>query len=155
MDGSRLLKFRDYTWSGVEKEPYKKGAEGCFCGIARNTIIGNKGEGVRFHLRYFEIPPGQGSSLEKHAHEHAVICVRGRGQALAGGAMHELGSLDVLYIAPNAPHQLINPYNEPFGFFCVVDAERDRPKKLDKDDMARLDASEETKGKYIGYVEGD
>jgi ribulose-bisphosphate carboxylase large chain len=38
--------------------------------------------------------------------------------------------LDTLYIAPEVPHQLTNPYKEPFGFFCIVNAKRDRPKLL-------------------------
>jgi hypothetical protein len=61
----------------------------------------------------------------------------------------------VLYVAPDVPHQLINPYNEPFGFFCIVDAERDRPRTLDKEDIEKLEASEKTRGKYIGYIQGD
>jgi hypothetical protein len=35
----------------------------------------------------------------------------------------------VVYIAPNDPHQFRNPEEagEPFGFLCIVNAERDRP----------------------------
>jgi len=153
---SRLHKFQpgNHTWSEVTKEAYKDG-EGHWCGIDRNTIIGGRGEAANFHLRYFEIAPGGNSSLEKHVHEHTVICVRGRGRAVVFDKVYDLENLDVLYIAPDAPHQLINPYNEPFGFFCIVDKERDRPRKLEKEDIERLDATSETKGKYIGYVEGD
>jgi quercetin dioxygenase-like cupin family protein len=175
----------DYTWSEVAKEPYKpspgatrhplpgagegimeqasvgpgtSGAPetaGCFCGIDRQTIIGMRGESARFHVRYFEVEPGGHSSLEKHEHEHAVICVRGKGRALAGDKVFEVGFMDALYVAPNEPHQLFNPFEEPFGFICIVDAERDRPMTLDEEDIKKLDESDETKGKYIGYVEGD
>lgn len=154
---SRFHKLQPgYSWTGIEKEPYRQGAaEGCFCGASRQTLIGAGGEGVKFHLRYFEIPPGGGSSLEKHTHEHAVIGARGKGRAVVGEKVYDIEMHDVLYVAPDVPHQLVNPYTEPFGFFCIVDAERDRPRPLDKEDLARLDASPETKGVYIGYVEGD
>jgi S-methyl-1-thioxylulose 5-phosphate methylthiotransferase len=161
MTKSRLHKFNpDYTWNEVAKEPYKTGegaAEGaaCFCGIDRQTIIGMRGESAKFHVRYFEVEPGGHSSLEKHEHEHAVICVRGKGRALAGDKIFEVGFMDTLYVAPSEPHQLFNPFEEPFGFICIVDAERDRPKTLDEEDIKKLDESEDTKGKYIGYIEGD
>jgi len=153
---SRLHKFRpDYTWSEVAKESYKQ-TDGGWCGIDRNTLVGNREEPAKFHLRYFEIGPGGNSSLEKHAHEHVVICARGRGLAIVADRVHELDHMDVLYIAPDVPHQLQNPSaTEPFGFFCIVDAERDRPRGLDADDIERLDASDETRGKYVGYIQGD
>ncbi|MHB8174191.1 MAG: cupin domain-containing protein [Nitrospirota bacterium] len=132
-----------------------RGEGGCFCGIDRQTIIGVKGESARFHVRYFEVEPGGHSSLEKHEHEHVVICVRGKGHALAGDKVVEVGFMDTLYVAPNDPHQLINSGPEPFGFICIVDAERDRPKTLDEEDIKKLESSEETKGKYIGYIQGD
>jgi ribulose-bisphosphate carboxylase large chain len=37
---------------------------------------------------------------------------------------------DVAYVAPNEPHQFRARGDEPFGFFCVVDADRDRPVSL-------------------------
>jgi len=145
---SRLHKsLPDHSWSEVAKERYKE-ADGCWCGIDRNTLVGGRGENTRFQLRYFEITPGGNSSLEKHVHEHAVICVRGKGQAIAGTHAYDLNNMDVLYVSPDTPHQLLNPYDEPFGFFCIVDSERDRPRELEAEDMAGLDASSETKGVY-------
>jgi len=135
---SRLHKFLpSYTWTEVEKESYKPGS-GSWCGIDRNTIVGNRGEAAKFHLRYFEIGPGGNSSLEKHVHEHVVICARGKGRALVGTQVHEMEMMDVLYVAPDEPHQLINPYAEPFGFFCIVDAERDAPRELEAGEIAKL-----------------
>jgi quercetin dioxygenase-like cupin family protein len=78
-------------------------------------------------LAYFEIGSGGFSTLEHHAHEHGVIVLRGRGQVHLGGTWHEVGIGDVVYIAPHEIHQLRNVSEEPFGFLCIVDAERDRP----------------------------
>lgn len=147
---SRVHKFQpgdSWSWSEVKKEHYKAG-EGSWCGIDRNTIVGTRGEDAAFHLRYFEIEPGGNSSLEKHVHEHVVICARGVGRAIVGAEIHDLCPMDVVYIAPDVPHQLLNPGPEPFGFFCIVDAERDRPRELSVAEIAELDAREETRGAY-------
>ncbi len=130
----------DYTWQGVEQERYK--AEDCgWSDIARNVLVGGRGESAGFDLRYFEIAPGGHSSLEKHVHEHVVIVIRGRGNALIAGEVHEVGFLDTLYISPDDPHQLINPFADPFGFFCIVSHDRDRPRPLDRDELGRLVAT--------------
>lgn len=140
-NASRVCRFRpDYTWSGVARESYKTETAG-WQAIARNLLIGAKGESAGFDLRYFEIAPGGHSSLEKHLHEHGVIVIRGRGQALLDGYLVEVGFLDTLYISPNDPHQLLNPFAEPFGFFCIVNHERDRPRPLDPDEIRRLSAA--------------
>lgn len=129
---SRLYKHKkNFAWHGIKTEKYKpKGGD--WADIVRRVIVGNKGETARFHLRYFEISPGGHSSFEKHRHEHAVICVRGKGKVLTGKKMNTLDFLDTLYIAPDTSHQLSNPFNEPFGFFCIVNAKRDKPKILSK-----------------------
>lgn len=127
---SRLYKHKgDYRWQGIKTEKYKPEG-GDWADIVRRVIVGNYGESMRFHLRYFEISPGGYSSLEKHRHEHVVICVRGKGKVLTDKKMRTLNSLDTLYIAPDTPHQLSNPFNEPFGFFCIVNAKRDKPRIL-------------------------
>jgi len=127
---SKLYKHKgDFRWQGIKTEKYKpKGGD--WADIVRRVIIGSHGESARFHFRYFEISSGGYSSFEKHRHEHVVICVRGKGKVLTGRKMNTLDFLDTLYIAPETPHQLSNPFSEPFGFFCIVNAKRDKPKLL-------------------------
>jgi quercetin dioxygenase-like cupin family protein len=126
--GSRVLRFQaDYRWQGVPVTDYKAPGDH-WCGILRTVLVGDSGEGTGFQVRYFEIAPGGFSSLERHAHEHAVVVLRGRGQVQLGDQVHELGFGDTVYVAPNDVHQFRNPSAaEPFGFLCVVDAQRDRP----------------------------
>lgn len=133
---TRLHRFdrKSYCWSGVRPEAYKKSAHGSAHGsdnswadVVRHTLIGTKGESTDFHLRYFEIAPGGNTSLERHEHEHVVVGVRGEGLCRVRKKDYVLGFMDVLYIPPGAPHQLRNRSSAPFGFFCIVDAERDRP----------------------------
>jgi ribulose-bisphosphate carboxylase large chain len=126
----RVMRHRpDYSWSGVLTERYKA-EDGTWSDVLRRTLVGGKGEQTRFHLRYFEVSPGGQTSLECHRHEHVVVCVRGRGRCRVGRKTYEIGFLDTLYIPPDVPHQLLNPYGEPFGFFCLVDARRDRPRPV-------------------------
>jgi quercetin dioxygenase-like cupin family protein len=120
---------RGLRWTGVAIDRYKQ-VDGDWLSISRQFLVGKRGERSKFHLRYFEIAPGGYSSLETHRHEHVVICARGKGRVRMGDKLYVIKNLDVAYISPNTVHQLLNPYHEPFGFFCIVDAKRDRPKPV-------------------------
>lgn len=114
-------------WEGRPVAEYKAGQSLPFQDVVRHELIGQFGEQTDFDLRYFEIAPGGFSSLEKHVHTHAVICVRGQGVLAVGSEIVRLNPLDVAYVPPSQVHQLRNESTEPFGFFCIVDHERDRP----------------------------
>ncbi|MBF0592049.1 MAG: cupin domain-containing protein [Nitrospirae bacterium] len=116
-----------FGWSGRSPRLYKEGVNQPFRYISRHELIGRYGEETRFDLRYFQIEPGGYSSFERHLHIHVVICIRGEGVLLVGGSRYTLRPFDIGYIAPMRPHQLINESVAPFGFFCIVDHERDRP----------------------------
>lgn len=122
----------DFEWKGVPLEPYKVTTE-FWKGMTRRELAGKRGESQRFQVRYFEIAPGGHSTLEQHEHEHVVIPIRGRGIAQFGCYIYEVGFGDVVYVAPNDPHQFRNPeeHGEPFGFLCLVNAERDAPQPVD------------------------
>jgi len=134
---SAKLAFQsDFRWNGVQPEEYKAGG-GDWAGINRQVLVGD-GAVTSFHLRYFEISPGGHSSLEKHQHAHVVICIRGHGQLIMGDECHGVSFLDTFYIAPWTPHQLVNTGKNPFGFFCIVDANRDKPQPLAMEDLIRM-----------------
>ena len=125
-----------FAWQGIKTEEYKtKGSH--WADVMRRVIIGSHHESAHFHLRYFEILPGGFTSFEKHKHEHVVVGIKGKGKVLSGKSestrterYYEMNFLDTLYIAPDVPHQLSNPFHEPFGFFCIVNAKRDKPEIL-------------------------
>jgi ribulose-bisphosphate carboxylase large chain len=133
---TRLHRFHpdDYTFAGVRTDRYKA-ADGSWTGVLRRTLAGGgplMGDPAAFELRYFEIAPGGHTTRERHEHVHVVVCVRGSGEARVKGRRYTMAPLDTLYIPPQAVHQLMNPSDaEPFGFFCIVDAERDRPVPVD------------------------
>lgn len=124
----RLLK--GFRWEGVALEPYKLDGDesGKFRAATRQVLVGNSGERAAFHLRYFELAPSGFTSYERHRHCHVVIGVRGRGKIRIGTRTCLLKPLDVAYIGPNQVHQLSAQGRSPFGFFCIVNARRDRPR---------------------------
>lgn len=122
-----FLKFHNFQWYGRCPREYKIGGGRDSKNIIRHELVGNIGENTKFDLRYFEIAPAGYSSLEKHVHEHVIIGVRGKGILLKGKEEIPIEVHDIAYVAPLEIHQLRNQGDEPFGFFCIVDHERDRP----------------------------
>ncbi|MEM0914140.1 MAG: RuBisCO large subunit C-terminal-like domain-containing protein [Planctomycetota bacterium] len=125
-----------FAWLGREPIDYKpQGAaeDTPFKDVLRHELFGQNGEPAAFDLRYFQIAPGGYSSLEKHDHVHAIVAVRGLGKLTVNGREHILSPMDLAYVPPMAPHQLLAAdANEPFGFFCIVDHTRDRPQPVDQ-----------------------
>ncbi len=138
----RAQKDHAYTWSDVTCEAYKQGQETGreWKSIVRQVLVGKQAEETGFHLRYFEIEPGGYSSLEKHAPAHVVITVRGQGRVVLNAQAREMQALDTVYVAPWTPHQFLAGDDEPFGFFCIVDAERDRPQAVSRQEARRARA---------------
>jgi ribulose-bisphosphate carboxylase large chain len=131
-DHSKVIRHNgDFTWQGVPLEAYKA-TTAAWSGITRRELSGRRGETQRFHVRYFEIAPGGFSTLEQHDHEHVVIPLRGRGEVQFGCSIYRVGFGDVVYIAGGDPHQFRNPDDaaEPFGFLCMVNADRDAPRPV-------------------------
>lgn len=131
-DGNRLNSkiirhLGDYRWRGIKKKKYKI-LYGDWLNISRHVVVGNDSDTPSIHLRYFEIEKNGKSSLEYHRHEHIVVCIRGKGIVQIDKRTYPLKYLDVIYISPKTIHQLRNPFDEPFGFLCIVKAKRDKPK---------------------------
>jgi len=106
-----------YRWEGVDSLPLQiDGIEGA----VKNILIGDKEGAPHFIMRYFELAPGGHSRLEQHAHEHEVIVLRGKGVVQMGEKRHAIAPFDTIYVEGNELHQFTNPYEEPFGFICVI-----------------------------------
>src|SRR3954470_23514710 len=104
-----------FRWDGIEARAYKDEpgtARGmAWQGISRHTLVRGS-----FEVRYFELAPGGFSSLERHAHVHAIGCVRGRGGALVGSKVVSLAPFDLVETVPWEPHRWMASSAEPFGF---------------------------------------
>lgn len=117
----------DWNWEFRDSVEYKPSFERSVSAVRRVELIGKHGERADFDLRYFEVAPGGHTSLEKHLHTHVIIAARGLGEIQIDSEVRDLSPMDIAYVQPLATHQLRCVGDEPFGFFCVVDRERDRP----------------------------
>jgi quercetin dioxygenase-like cupin family protein len=131
-----------FRWDGIEPRAYKPAVDPArgmdWHGITRHTLGRPDELPAAFELRYFELEPGGYSSLEKHAHAHLVVALRGCGRALIGDRVVDCAPFDALHVPPLTPHRWLNEGEAPFGFLCTVDAERDRPAPLDDQEWEAL-----------------
>ena len=89
-------------------------------------------------LRYFEVAAGGHTTLERHAHVHAVTVVRGHGPCLVGETVHALALRDLIQVPPLTWHPLRAPAAAPLGFLCMVNSERVRPQLPSASDLETL-----------------
>lgn len=136
---AKVIRAQDYRWQDVPLKEYKTDGTG-FRDITRQTLLGeNVDEGrLNFITRYFEVQPGGYSSLEHHEHPHVVIVIRGRGEVILQDRVEAIGLHDCVYIASHTVHQFHPTGDEPLGFLCMVDRERDRPLIPDADAVDAL-----------------
>ncbi|MFK7794474.1 MAG: RuBisCO large subunit C-terminal-like domain-containing protein [Gammaproteobacteria bacterium] len=126
-----FMEFDDFNWMGRESIKYKDGDNASFDAVRRVELIGKNGEASAFDLRYFEVAQGGFSSKEMHQHTHVIIVARGEGEIIVDDKKYVAKKNDVLYIKPMTIHQLMNPNSEQFGFYCIVDRDRDKPITVD------------------------
>jgi quercetin dioxygenase-like cupin family protein len=130
-----------FRCEGVAVEAYKA-ADEPFRDVTRQVLFGAD-DGGRSELRYFEVAAGGWTTLERHDHVHQVLVLRGRGRARVGDRLLDLAPLDALSIPARAWHQLRAAADEPLGFLCLVDRDRDRPERPTPEDLAALRARPE------------
>ena len=128
----------DFRWEGVELRAYKDEATAPFRGVTRQVLA--SAADLSGELRYFEVAPDGWTTLERHQHMHAVTILRGKGQALVGENVLDVGPLDLVTVPAWAWHQFRATADAPLGFLCMVDAERDRPQLPTPEERAALEA---------------
>ncbi len=135
---AKIIRARNFRWDVPLKE-YKTEGTG-FRDITRQTLLG-EGEGeerLNFLTRYFEVQPGGYSSLEHHEHPHAVLIIRGEGEVILQDRVELLHLHDCVYISPHTWHQFHATGQEPLGFLCIVDRQRDRPQIPGAEDLETM-----------------
>ncbi|HYB11182.1 MAG TPA: cupin domain-containing protein [Alphaproteobacteria bacterium] len=138
-DTGRIRDFLDgFRWDRVAHLPYKEEGSAPFKDITRQVLFADP----RLHceLRYFEMAAGGYSTLERHAHMHGVMVLRGRGECLVGGEVRAVKPYDLVSIPPWTWHQFRASRREPLGFLCMVNAERDRPQLPTVEELSALRA---------------
>jgi quercetin dioxygenase-like cupin family protein len=125
-------------WEGVDCLPYKEDEQARFKAISRQVLFSDPT--LAAELRFFEVAPGGFSSLERHRHAHAVLVLHGRGQCLIGREVRHLEPYDLVTVPPWTWHQFRAATDEPLGFLCMVNVDRDRPQLPSDEDLANLQA---------------
>ncbi len=128
----------DHRWQGIECLPYKEEGRALFKAVTRQVLFSDPR--LASELRYFEVAAGGYSTLERHAHMHAVLILRGRGHCLVGREVRAVAIRDLVSVPPWTWHQFRATADEPLGFLCMVDATRDKPQLPTADDLADLEA---------------
>jgi len=128
----------DYRWQGVEILPYKEDARALFQAITRQILFADPA--LQSELRYFEMEAGGFSTLERHEHMHAVLIFRGQGHCLVGSEVRRVAFRDLIMVPPWTWHQFRATSDQPLGFLCMVNAERDKPQLPSAQDLAELEA---------------
>jgi mannose-6-phosphate isomerase-like protein (cupin superfamily) len=127
---------RGHRWEQVELRPYKEDGRALFKTVSRQILFSDPE--LDAELRYFEVEPGGFSTLERHAHMHAVMVLRGRGECLVGHAVRAIELHDLVTVPPWTWHQFRATTGEPLGFLCMVNAKRDKPQLPTEQDLAEL-----------------
>ncbi len=128
----------EFHWQDVEVLAYKQHGEAPFKDVTRQVLF--EDPQLNCQWRYFEVAPGGHTTLERHQHVHAVMVVRGRGRVLVGNDIFELAEHDLVKVPALTWHQFRAPDDEPLGFLCLVNAERDRPQLPQAEDLEALRA---------------
>lgn len=123
-------------WENTDTLAYKEEGSAPFKAITRQILFDDPR--LQCQLRYFEVAAGGYSTLERHEHMHAVMVVRGRGRCLLGDTVYDVGPHDLVTIAPLTWHQLRAAPDEPLGFLCMVNNERDRPQLPTPEQLTEL-----------------
>lgn len=89
-------------------------------GVIRHVLVGPEDGASDFVVRYFTVPAGGRTALDRHPHEHGVVVVHGTGRVLLGERWHEVGEGDSVFIAGGETHRLEASPDRPLGFVCVI-----------------------------------
>lgn len=128
--------FANYRWEGVTLMPYKEEGSAPFKAITRQVLFHDPN--LKCEMRYFEVAPGGYSTLERHEHVHGVMILRGAADVLVGTEVRAVKAFDLVHIPAMTWHQFRTTGNEPMGFLCMVNAERDRPQLPSQEDLREM-----------------
>ena len=126
----------NFRWDDVSLLAYKEEGSAPFKSITRQVLF--QDAELKCELRYFEVAGGGYSTLERHEHTHGVMILRGAADVLVGGEVRPVKQFDLVRIPPMTWHQFRTKGDEPMGFLCMVNVERDKPQLPTADEVEQL-----------------
>ena len=115
--GSVHRRRPDGSWEGVACRAYEHPH---LVGVEKHELIGPADGADSYRVRYFRVPAGGRTALERHRHDHGVVIEHGRALVTLGDERHQLGPGDVVYVGRDELHCFEALGDEPLGFICVV-----------------------------------
>lgn len=94
--------------------------EKTFDGVTIRRVISEVDGAENFTMDIFEIAPGGHTGYHRHPWEHEVFVISGSGVCRDHEGEKPFRPGDVIYIAPNEPHELRNSGTVPVQLVCVI-----------------------------------
>lgn len=89
--------------------------------VVKQVLIGSNDGSHNLAMRYFTIQPKGHTPYHTHTLEHVVRVVEGKGVVIdEEGKEKVLEKGQNLFISKNEKHQFKNPFQQPFGFLCII-----------------------------------
>jgi quercetin dioxygenase-like cupin family protein len=89
-------------------------------GVDFRPLIAENVGPPNFHLRVFDIEPGGHTPKHRHAWEHEVYIISGRGKISLETGDVPLVDGDAVFVEPNEAHQFVNDGDGSMRMICVV-----------------------------------
>lgn len=93
-------------------------------GAERHTVLGPDDGARDCELRYFLIPAGGATVLERHPHEHAILVLHGHAEVRLGDDRTEVAPGDAVLVHRDELRQLTPLGDEDLGFLCTARVDR-------------------------------
>jgi len=105
----------------ARKAAQMPGAQGVFL----RRLITQEDGAAHFVMRLFEVEAGGHTPRHRHAHEHEVYILSGRGSVVGTQGEVSLQAGSAVFVPPQEEHQFINGGSQPLVFLCMVPATAD------------------------------
>ena len=88
--------------------------------VTMKLMVGRADGAPNFSMRHFTVAAGGHTPRHSHDYEHEIYVVGGQGRVEQGGEFQDVRPGDVIFVQPNATHQLVNTGDDDFKFLCLV-----------------------------------
>ena len=89
-------------------------------GVLKREVITAQDGAPNFCMRVFEVEPGSATPNHAHSWEHEVFVLAGEGAVVGEGGETPIAEGNVVFIAPDEPHCLVNKSGQPLRFICLI-----------------------------------
>ena len=89
-------------------------------GVAKREVITADDGATHSCMRVFDVRSGSSTPSHSHGWEHEIFILSGEGVVVGEQGATPIVKENVVFIAPNETHCLVNTGNEPLRFICVI-----------------------------------